>query len=204
MRRYRFQGRERSSETAADGPQGRSRRLRFGEKPGVCEEDGRSRTQKGLAQSDRRRLAKLDAGAACAILPSLCAVSKQNVEIVQELVAASQRGDWEAALEKYDPAVELDMRFIPGGDLSIGREAVRSFFTNWFGTWDRLEIEPERFIDMGENVVVVLRIAGVGKGSGIETSMRSADVMTVHDGKVVRHVGYPKAETALVGLGLID
>lgn len=132
------------------------------------------------------------------------AVSEQNVEIVQALVGASQRGDWAAALEMYDPAVELDMRFIPGGDLAYGREAVRSFFTNWFGTWDRLEIKPERFIEAGEKVVVVLRIAGVGKGSGVETSMRSADVMTVRDGKVVSHVGYPKAETALIALGLSD
>jgi hypothetical protein len=63
-----------------------------------------------------------------------CVVSEQNVKIVRALVAAGQRGDWEGALEKYDPAVELDMRLIPGGDLSFGREAVRSFFTNWFGT----------------------------------------------------------------------
>jgi len=133
-----------------------------------------------------------------------CAVSEQNVEIVEALVAASQRGDWEAALEKYDPAVELDMRLMPGGDLTVGREAVRSFFTHWFGTWDRLEIKPERFIDAGENIVAVLRIAGVGKGSRIETSMRTADVMTVRNGKVVRHVGYPRAEEALVALELND
>jgi ketosteroid isomerase-like protein len=133
-----------------------------------------------------------------------CVVSEQNVKIVRALVAAGQRGDWAGALEKYDPAVELDMRLIPGGDLSVGREAVRSFFTNWFGTWDRLEIKPERFIDAGESVVVVLRIAGVGKGSGIETSMRSADVMTVRDGKVIRHVGYRNAEAALIALGLTD
>jgi hypothetical protein len=53
-------------------------------------------------------------------------------------------------------------------------------------------------------MVVVLRIAGVGKGSGIETSMRSADVMTVRHGKVIRHVGYRNAETALIALGLTD
>jgi hypothetical protein len=43
-------------------------------------------------------------------------MSQENVEIVQALVAASQRGDWEAALDNYDPAVELDeSRMLDGG-----------------------------------------------------------------------------------------
>jgi ketosteroid isomerase-like protein len=131
-------------------------------------------------------------------------MSQENVEVVQALVAASQRGDWEAALDFYDPAVKVDQTRMPGGGLHFGRNGVREFFGDWFGTWDRLTITPERFIDAGERVVLILRISGVGKLSGIETSARAADVMTIRDGKVTRHVGYPDPSEALEAVGLRD
>jgi ketosteroid isomerase-like protein len=129
-------------------------------------------------------------------------MSQENVEVVKALVAASQRGgDWEAALEHYDPAVELDeSRGVEGG-LYYGRDGVRDHFRRWFVTWDRLVIAPERFIDAGDRVVVVFRMTGVGRGSGVETSMRSAAVMTLRNGKVIRQVGYPDASEALEAVG---
>ena len=130
-------------------------------------------------------------------------MSRENVEVVKSLVAATQRGDWEAALGKYDPAVVLDMSRFPGGGMEAGREGTR-FFRQWFGTWDRLEVTPERFIDAGDHVVVMLRIAGVGKGSGVEISMRSADVITVRAGKVIRHVGYLDRSGALQDVGVAE
>jgi ketosteroid isomerase-like protein len=130
-------------------------------------------------------------------------MSQENLEVVQALVAASQRGDWEAAIDNYDPRVELDMARMPDGEIHSGRDAVWDFYRRWFGTWERLTITPEQFIDAGESVVVVVvRIAGVGRRSGVETSMRAADVMTLRGGKVIRQVGYPDASEALEALGL--
>jgi ketosteroid isomerase-like protein len=132
-------------------------------------------------------------------------MSWENVEVVKALVRATQRGDWTAALEAYDPAVELDATRLPGGGIESGRDGVERFFRQWFGTWENLEVTPERFIDAGgHRVVVLLRIAGVGKGSGIETFMRTADVMTVRAGKVIRHVGYLDVSEALQAAGLQD
>jgi ketosteroid isomerase-like protein len=129
-------------------------------------------------------------------------MSQNNLEVAKALLGAAQRGDWRAALAAYDPGVELDMTRFPGGGLESGRDGVQRFFRRWFGTWDRLEVTPERFIDAGDDVVVMLRIAGVGKASGAEISMRSADVMTIRAGKVVRHVGYLDRSEALQAVGL--
>ena len=129
-------------------------------------------------------------------------MSQENVEVAQALVAASQRGDWVAAIDNYDPAVELDIARMPDGEIHSGRDAVWDFYRRWFGTWERLTITPERFIDAGDSVVVVVRIAGVGRRSGVETSMRAADVLTLRGGRVIRHVGYPDASEALEALGL--
>jgi ketosteroid isomerase-like protein len=57
-------------------------------------------------------------------------------------------------------------------------------------------------IDRGDQVVVILRLAGMGKGSGSKVAMRAADIWTVKDGKVVRLVGYPVASEALEAAGL--
>jgi ketosteroid isomerase-like protein len=131
-------------------------------------------------------------------------MSSENVEVVKALVSASQRGDWETALAAYDPDVELDASRIPGGRVGVGRDALREFFRQWFGAWDRLTIEPERFIDAGDRVLVELRISGIGKGSRVEVSMRLVDVMTVRDGKVVKQVGYANADEGFEAAGFSD
>ena len=129
-------------------------------------------------------------------------MSRENVDVVQALVAAAGRGDWDVALRAYDPSVELDVSSMPGGGVYSGHDGVRTFFRQWFGAWDQLRVTPEEFIDSGDQVVVILRISGVGKGSGVATSIRTADVMTVRGGKVIRHVGYLDPAEALEAVGL--
>jgi ketosteroid isomerase-like protein len=66
----------------------------------------------------------------------------------------------------------------------------------------RLSHEPQRFIDAGNHVVVIMEIRGKGKDSGIEVTMRSGDVWTVEGGKVVQLAGYSVASEALEAVGL--
>jgi ketosteroid isomerase-like protein len=63
-------------------------------------------------------------------------------------------------------------------------------------------MEAERFIDAGDRVVAIMHIRGTGRGSGVEVTMQSADVRTISDGKIVRHVGFPDASDALEATGL--
>jgi hypothetical protein len=112
------------------------------------------------------------------------------------------RRDWDAAMSAYDEGVVLDQTRLPDGGVYHGHEGVRAFFNQWFGAWDDLEIQPERMIDRGDQVVVILRLAGTGRGSGAKVAMRAADIWTVKDGKIVRLVGYPVASEALEAAGL--
>jgi ketosteroid isomerase-like protein len=66
-----------------------------------------------------------------------------------------------------------------------GRDAFGRFFRRWFGTWDDLRLTPERFVEDGERVLVLLRVEGRGKSSGVPVVIRGADVWTVRDGKIV-------------------
>jgi hypothetical protein len=129
-------------------------------------------------------------------------MSQENVEIVEALVRAFRAGEWDEALRIYDEAAELDLTRLPGGGVYRGQDGVRDFFTRWVGSWQQFEAEPLEFIDRGDVVIAVMRIRAVGLGSGAPVTMRSADVYTVANGRVVRHVGYPDASEALEAAGL--
>jgi ketosteroid isomerase-like protein len=124
-------------------------------------------------------------------------MSQENVEIVKGLVRAFRAGEWDQALRVYDEAAELDLTRLPGGGVYRGPDGVRDFFTRWVGSWEQFEAEPLEFIDQGDVVIAVMRIRAVGRGSGAPVTMRSADVYTVADGRVVRQVGYPNADEVL-------
>jgi uncharacterized protein len=129
-------------------------------------------------------------------------MSDENLEIVRRVSDAFRAADWDAALSSYDEEAELDMTRVPAGGVYRGREGVREFFTRWIAAWDRFEAERLDLIDAGNAVVLVNRIKGVGKDSGAEVQMRSADVFFLQGGRIVRHVGYPDAAEALADLGL--
>jgi uncharacterized protein len=129
-------------------------------------------------------------------------MSEENVEIVRQLSDAFDAGDWDAALSPYDDGAELDMTRIPAGGVYRGPEGVRQFFGRWIASWDRFEVERLDLIDAGDAVVQISRITGIGKTSGAEVQMRSADVFFIEDGRIVRHVAYPDAAEALADLGL--
>ena len=131
-------------------------------------------------------------------------MSQENVGVVQEVVEAAQRGDWAAAISRYDETVELDTSRMPDGGVYHGHEGLQEFFARWFGAWDDFRISPERFIEADDRVVVISQLRARGRSTGIEVTMRLGDVYTVQDGKVVRMAGYPVASEALEAVGLSE
>ena len=129
-------------------------------------------------------------------------MSRKNVEIVRRLYELAPHGDWDEAKLLISRDVEIDQTRFPDGGVGHGREEYRAFFRRWFGTWDELSIDPDRFIDLGEQVVVLMRLSGRGKGSGVPVTLDAADVLTLKDGTVTRLVGYLDHREALEAVGL--
>jgi ketosteroid isomerase-like protein len=98
--------------------------------------------------------------------------------------------------------VVLDMSRMPDGGIYHGREGIRDFYVGWLGTWNDFRVEPERLVDAGDRIVDVNQVIAIGRGSGAPVRMRTGNVWTVENGKVVRHVGYPDASEALKAVGL--
>ena len=129
-------------------------------------------------------------------------MSQENVETMLAVQDAVTRGDWEAAIQLYDPAVELDQSRMPDGNIYHGRDGVWDFYARWFGAWDELDFDFERVFDAGDDVVAVTRMRALGRVTGAEVSMRSADVCTFRAAKIIRQIGYPDAAEALEAVGL--
>jgi ketosteroid isomerase-like protein len=131
-------------------------------------------------------------------------MSRENVELVQGIIDAFMRGDWAAALDGYDDDAELDQTRMPGGGTYRGRDGVRDFYADWVSSWDDFDAAPVELIEAGDDVIALIDITGTGRTSGAPVRMRAADVFTVAQGKVVRHVAYPNADEALAAMDLSE
>jgi uncharacterized protein len=131
-------------------------------------------------------------------------MSQENLEIARRLYELAPHGDWDEAKLLISRNVEIDQSRFPDGGVGHGREEFRGFFRRWFGTWDELNMNLDRFIDLGERVVVLMRLSGRGKGSGVPVTLDAADVLTFEDGTVTRLVGYLDHREALEAAGLSE
>jgi ketosteroid isomerase-like protein len=123
---------------------------------------------------------------------------EDNVEIA--------RRAWGNPLE--DPDVfdvifeDLDYRAIEGApdDVGVmhGRDAYVRYLGDWAETFEgfRADLDEAEALD-DERVLVVGRISGRARGSGVETEQRLAVVYTVRDGLIVRGREYQTRDEAL-------
>jgi ketosteroid isomerase-like protein len=128
-------------------------------------------------------------------------MSRENVEIVQAVYAAAERG--EGALEFFDPDIEWDLSdrvFNP--KVYRGHEGVRLWAREVQEIWRKWRDEPEQFIDAGDRVVAIARSFAEAGGSGVPLSERWAQVWTVRDGRIVRMRHYRDPGEALEAVGM--
>ena len=114
-------------------------------------------------------------------------MSRENVEGVRRAIGAYNRRDFEAIRALNHPEVEVDWSASRGLEARIypGREDVMRFMQSFLGMFEQVKMEPVRFIESGDSVVVPNRAQMRGR-DGIETVARSTLVVEVHSGLVAR------------------
>src|ERR1700730_18396575 len=131
-------------------------------------------------------------------------MSEQNVEVVR-------RGyeHWIATGEfvpdLVDPEIVWDMSTFPGWleqQTYSGIEGVNQFLADWGEAWEDWEVEVERYLDAGEDVVTFVRQRGRSKATGVPVEMHLGQIWTVRDGRQIRMRMYASPEEALVAAGL--
>ena len=129
-------------------------------------------------------------------------MSQENVEIVQAAIDAFNRGDLATTFQAADPDVVLDSSRAIGVYPGVYRLAdFRPFLGAFSGTLELVRIEPEEFIDAGEQVVVPGTVYFDGR-DGIEAIASGALVWTLRDRRAVRIGLYQEREEALEAAGL--
>jgi ketosteroid isomerase-like protein len=131
-------------------------------------------------------------------------MSERNVEIVQLAFDAIRRRDLDALLQLYDADIEFlpltGTRVESGG--YAGHAGVLDYFDEVAQVWEEMRPYAHTTQPVGDHVVVTGGCAVRGINSGVESDDSMAWVITLRDGKIVRHRGYRTAQEALDAVGL--
>ena len=127
-------------------------------------------------------------------------MSQENVEMVRAVASAYNRGDLEALMRAYDPAVEFVTLLL---GTHHGKEAIRSVFEENRTNLSGYSLDLEEVIDAGaDKVVAVAHLGGAGRVSQIALGDLIAFVATFKDGLIVRQETFRNKEEALEAAGL--
>ena len=109
-----------------------------------------------------------------------------NVEVIERLADAINRGDIEAVIDCYDPEVDYSpMRATLRGAYK-GHEGVREWWADTQESFAAFSLDPEEIRDIGNDRVLAIGILRTrGQESGVETSVDTASVIELRDGRIV-------------------
>ena len=130
-------------------------------------------------------------------------MSQENVEIVRDYFAATNRRDFASAMDSYpDDVVLVVDGLFPGGTYS-GREAVGGRFGEWFSAFGRdYHFDLVEAREVGERVFATARHHGSGRASGVRVETTTGYVFTVTAGKIAQVELYADPAEALKAVGL--
>ncbi|HVS28356.1 MAG TPA: nuclear transport factor 2 family protein [Solirubrobacteraceae bacterium] len=129
-------------------------------------------------------------------------MSRQNVEIVRQILEI-QPFDLGRASELLDTDIEWfpAAQSLLAADSYRGHEGVRRFWADLLSVWDEYLVEPEEFMDLGDQVVVITRIRARSP-SGVKIEETWSGLFDMRDGRIVRFRGFTDRDGALEAAGL--
>ncbi len=123
-----------------------------------------------------------------------------NAEQARAAYDAFGAGDMERLAEGFAEEAEwLTSDELPLGGLTRGRDAILANFVRIPDYWSEFKVEPERFLDCGDAVVVTGTQRATGENGSFESPF--VHVMEYRDGKLVRGEFHADSAKALKALG---
>jgi len=127
-------------------------------------------------------------------------MSQENVKLVRRIYEAWDRE--ESARDFIAEAVEY---VNPSYAVEPGIRQGRKSFAVVRDTYEDFEVQIERFLDSGgDEVVVLARYTGTGRGSGVPVAGEHGYVWTVQGGQAVRFQWFRSHREALEAAGLSE
>ena len=136
-------------------------------------------------------------------------MSQENVELIrtwyQQFPALTSEALDFMYEQVWDPAI--DWRAMAGAPDDFGpiegRDAMRRYNEELLEIFEDIVLEAEEILDGGEDRVIVLfRMTGRARLSGVEAEMRFAVLCVLRDGRIVQGREYATKQEALEAVGL--
>jgi ketosteroid isomerase-like protein len=123
-------------------------------------------------------------------------MSQENVELVRRIYEAWGRE------ESARDFIAEDIEYVnPSYAVESGTRRGRASFRVVRETYGDFKVRVERYVDAGEEVVVLAQYKGSGGGSGVPVSGEHGYVWTVRDGQAVRFQWFQSHREALDAAG---
>jgi ketosteroid isomerase-like protein len=130
------------------------------------------------------------------------AMTQGNVEVVLAFFGANDvRTAFEALADDVTFAFHGESRRLAGAEEISGKDATVRWMVDWFSRFRDYRFEIDDTIDWGDRVLVVTTHEARGRSSGAPIRQRTAQVLTVRDGKIVRQDFFASREDALEAAG---
>jgi hypothetical protein len=112
-------------------------------------------------------------------------------------------GAWRTGQSARDWIAE-DIEYVnPPDAVEPGVRHGRKWFAAITASYDEVVVEPLDYIDApGDDVVVLARLTGRGRGSGFPVEWQQGYVWTIRDGTAVRFQWFSRPEDALKAAGI--
>ena len=125
-------------------------------------------------------------------------MSNAEIETLKRGYAALNRGDVSVVLQLLDPDIRWhEPAPSPEAGAHRGRDGFERFLRSWLDSFEDFRVEPERIVERGDELVVIVRQSGTGRSSGLRVDARLAHVWTVAEGRAVRWEAVADPEVAL-------
>ena len=127
---------------------------------------------------------------------------EEDAERLRGAYQAFNEGGVEAFLERLAPEFQVrDRESSPDrAETRYGKEGLKELFASYMEAFDALSLEPQEFIDAGDQIVVSLHQRVRGKGSGAEVVGNIAHAWTMREGAPFRLRIFGDKESALRAL----
>ena len=133
-------------------------------------------------------------------------MSKENVEVVRELLEAYGRADFALIAQRCAEEFEFTSVMSAVEETSYtGKDTWERYWHDMHQTWEDWRLEDLRFFDGGsDRVAVLMRLVGTGKASGVPVNREIGIAYCMRDGKMWRARSYLDPRDALEAVGLSE
>jgi ketosteroid isomerase-like protein len=134
-------------------------------------------------------------------------MSQEHVELVRQVVDATNRGDADAFVATLSPDVEWEdnLFWTEGARTYRGAAEVREWLAQVWEPWESLRMEALEIIAASDgHLLVGFELTASGKESGAETQARFWTVSRIADGKIRTRKAYLDRAEAIQAAGLSE